>query len=589
MVNATSTIGFALSIRASLSAAGFATRALPRGALLIGARPRPETPERTASTSAFCVSKPRTASLAPSSLSVSTLFVLTLLAWAGPAGDGAALAQTSGLGLRGGVGGAAAGSSSAGGLDDSASRPPLAAGAAEDGTVARARPARRTKPNPTQKLRRGKPTLPPLTAYRTAPGQGRRALAPGARDIAPGPTVAVTPYPPPPRRAKTEDNPYAPVGVAMGALRLRPYLEATGGYDDNPNRASSAAKGSALARVDGGFDADADWGRHQFRASLRGGYARYFDAAGSNRPDGEASASLALEATRDTKITLDMHGRLDSQRANSPEVTSLGGVGASVEGRPLVFSSGVGAAVTQNFGRLSATLRGTIDRVDYQDASLSDGSKLKLSNDSYSNYGASLRVGYEVSPGFRPFVEASLDQRVRDHAVDGSGYKRDSQGATARAGAAFELTRTLTGEASAGYGQRRYEDSRLADLRGPMFDAALIWSASPLTTVTLKGATTFNETTVAGASGSITRRGSVEISHALLRNLTLAGSLGVGETDYTGSSLQEKTFSAGLKADYNLTRSVVVRGSFTHERLKSTAANADYTANVFLLGLRLQR
>ena len=38
-----------------------------------------------------------------------------------------------------------------------------------------------------------------------------------------------------------------------------------------------------------------------------------------------------------------------------------------------------------------------------------------------------------------------------------------------------------------------------------------------------------------------------------------------------------------------LARSIVVRGSFTHERLKSSAPGSDYTANVFLLGLRLQR
>ena len=129
----------------------------------------------------------------------------------------------------------------------------------------------------------------------------------------------------------------------------------------------------------------------------------------------------------------------------------------------------------------------------------------------------------------------------------------------------------------------------MRDLRGTVFDAALIWTATPLTTVTFKAATELGETNLSGASGSIRRRASVEVSHALLRNLTIAATASLADTDYRGADLKERSYSAGLRADYNLTRSVVVRGSFTHERLKSSAANSDYTANTFLLGLRLQR
>jgi len=54
-------------------------------------------------------------------------------------------------------------------------------------------------------------------------------------------------------------------------------------------------------------------------------------------------------------------------------------------------------------------------------------------------------------------------------------------------------------------------------------------------------------------------------------------------------SLQETQATGSLQADYALSRSMVVRGSFTHERLKSSLAGNDYTANALLVGLRLQR
>ena len=50
-----------------------------------------------------------------------------------------------------------------------------------------------------------------------------------------------------------------------------------------------------------------------------------------------------------------------------------------------------------------------------------------------------------------------------------------------------------------------------------------------------------------------------------------------------------RVINAGVKAEYSLTRTVVVKASYAFERLKTTVPGADYTANIFLLGLRLQR
>jgi hypothetical protein len=44
-----------------------------------------------------------------------------------------------------------------------------------------------------------------------------------------------------------------------------------------------------------------------------------------------------------------------------------------------------------------------------------------------------------------------------------------------------------------------------------------------------------------------------------------------------------------LTAEYNLTRSIVLKGSFTRQRMASNQPGTDYTADVFMLGLRFQR
>ena len=215
--------------------------------------------------------------------------------------------------------------------------------------------------------------------------------------------------------------------------------------------------------------------------------------------------------------------------------------------------------------------------------------KLLLSGNSYNTYGLRGRAGYQITPGVTPFIEVGGDVRRHDEAIDGGGFARNSGGVTAKVGSTFELTRQLTGEASVGYAQRKYTDARLPALGGPTFDAALVWAATPLTTVALRGTTSLNESTIANASGAVSRAVTLDVSHALLRNMTIGAVGTLGVNDYKGVNLRENTLSAGLRAEYKFNRSLSIRGSFTHERLTSSAPGNDYTANVFLLGLKFQR
>jgi hypothetical protein len=460
------------------------------------------------------------------------------------------------------------------------------------------------------------PDTVPRTRSRTAPNYGRprpladkRLLYPGRRKEARKPLTRLEPYltsprsirdrdplsgPPPvqyaepqriprKRRPRIEDDPYAPLGINMGAMRVLPFVEFSGGYDTNAGQAATGAKGSSLARIDAGFRAFSLWSRHEFTMDVRGGYAKYFSNSNANRPDGAAKATLRLDVTRDTALNFELRGSLTTQRPGSPEVN------AAVQGRPAISSYGATAGVTQKFGRLEAGIAGLVDRTEYEDGKLNNGAVLRLSRDNYTATGLRGRIGYEVTPGIKPFAEATVDQRKRDEAIDVNGFARNSSGVAAKVGTTFEISRILTGEVSAGYAKRKYDDARLPSLAAATFDASLIWTATPLTTVTFRAQSLLNETTIPGAAGSVSRTGSLEINHALLRNLNLGATAVWQNNKYQGVALSENILAGTLRAEYKLTRSVSVKGSFTHTRLRSTQPGSDYTANTFLLGLRLQR
>jgi hypothetical protein len=474
-------------------------------------------------------------------------------------------------------------------LADAGLPPPPASGAANFGKPKLLVPGGK-KPKKAQSH-----PLPPLAPYPTST-HARRNAGTGAviaYPEAPSPTTAM-PAPLPQRpKPRLEDDPFGPVGIDAGLLRLKLYEETDLGANSNPNVApqgSPLLRGSLFLRQEIGASGQSDWSSHDFSGDLRLGYTDFFTAHGADAPDGAGKFTTRIDVARDTKIIIDGNFDLTTQLPTSPNLYNSGAP-IVLTSRPIIADYGGGIGMTHDFNRLELTIRGGVERTYWQNAHFSDGSTQYLSLDSYDDYAFSSRASYEWTPGIKPFVQAVLDRRFHDSLYDLSGYERNSVGEAFRAGSTFELTRLLTGSLEAGYANRHYQDPRLANLRGPIFGASLVWTATALTKVTLRGATTLDETTVAGVSGAITHQGGIEISHALLRNLNLTATGNWQNSAYPGANpgLDQTLIQAGLRAEYSLNRTIVLKGSFASQRMISKTPGTDYTANIFLVGLRLQQ
>jgi hypothetical protein len=427
----------------------------------------------------------------------------------------------------------------------------------------------------------------PLGVYPGAQRLGQRGgpAAPAAGET-PSPTIAAFPPPPPKRRAAVDDKPFDPLGISVGDLKLTPYLEEDVGWASNPDLTSGASKGSPFETTEAGLSLQSDWSRSDLHGSLKGGYTDYFADPQANAPYGSGVLDGRLDATRD--LSFDAEGRFNvaEQTLASLGLVTGGAVGATVH--PLVETFGATIGASQKFGDLTLALHGTLDRSTYQDTTVG-GVLESLSSNDFNDWGLRARASYQISPFISPFVEVDADARRYDAAVDFGGYARNSDGAQALAGATLAFTRQLTGEASLGYGERAYQDARLPDMRAPLINASLIWSATPLTTLTAKAQTSLADTMTPGASGAVARAFSLEVAHALTRSVTLGASAGYATDDYVGVALRDATASFGLRAEYHLSRDLVLKATATRQQYSSSAPNSNYIANVFMLGLRLQR
>jgi hypothetical protein len=447
---------------------------------------------------------------------------------------------------------------------------PPGAGAGETGYVS----AGSRKKKRTAGAAKKKPAAePPSEESARLASRVRRALA---ADAASG-TVQRRPV-----RRVAEEDPYAQPGLRAGSFEVTPSAEVSLGYDDNPFR-TTVGRGSRFTLVKAKVETKSNWSRHELAGELRGAFTDYQQVSGNDRPEAKAKLRGRIDVSAASRVELEGRAALTTEAAGSPDAVT------SAKRPPNVYAFGGTAGYVQRFNRLQLGLRGSIERSVYQSAELISGTVLDLSDRDFTAYGVALRGSYEVTPGIKPFIETGVDLRVFDRDVDFGGVQRGSDGLRARAGVEFAREGVFTGEASAGVAARHYRDPALDDISGLIFDASLVWRATALTKVTLKANSEIGETTLAGASGVFQRQAGVEVEHAFRRWLIGTASVVYGQDDYRGAGRRDDRLTLSAALTHHLNRFAALKAEIRREELRSTVAGQDYTANIVMVGLRLQR
>ena len=391
-------------------------------------------------------------------------------------------------------------------------------------------------------------------------------------------------------RAIPTDPAYAPIGYQIGGVTFLPSFAQSLGYDSNPDQTTKQfARGSVALRTDAAVDFQSNWASSSLQGSLRGAYLETPQNEAASRPAADGVVRWRLDANRDLHIDAEGRFLVDTQRTGNPNLQIGTGnlQAAAATTRPLLAVYGASLGATETFNRLSVTLRGSIDRSEFDNARLSDGTIVNQADRNLNQYSLQLRTAYEVNPDFSPFIDILGDTRVYDLRQDQNGIRRDSDGVSVLLGASFGLLRTLTGEISAGVQHREYVDPTLRSIDAPLVNAALIWSMSPLTTVRLTAATGVTETTIQGSSGILTDVATLEVQHDLFRNLSIVVGGSFLRNAYQGSTIRENGVSATARLDYHLTRWLTLRGTYIYQQINSTVAGSSFSDNTFLVGLRV--
>ena len=404
------------------------------------------------------------------------------------------------------------------------------------------------------------------------------------------------------KRLKPDLDPFGPVGDYAGSFLVKSAVELSAGYNTNPGRFTTQ-RGSAFYTVAPELLVVSDWTRHALIADLRGSFTGYgttfpppnpadcgCDPAQAispvptklDRPDFIGHVDGRLDVSHDTRLTGQARLRVSTDNPGSPNVQ------AGLSKYPLFAALGATLGAEHDFNRLSFGAGATFDRISYQDSELTNGVSTPNTDRNYNQIGGVARASYDILPGLRPFVEVSADTRKRETDIDRLGFNRNSSGIIGRAGSTFEFTRLITGEASIGYGARMYQDSRLANLSGFLTAGSLTWQVTPLTGLRAIATSSLDETTLAGASGVVTRTYTGEVVHDFRRWLTGIGRFTYGTLDYQGAGRTDELYSASAEVIFRLSRSLQLKAQVRRDDIKSNAPGGSTTANVVMLGVRVQ-
>jgi hypothetical protein len=384
----------------------------------------------------------------------------------------------------------------------------------------------------------------------------------------------------------------APLGMRFGPWFFFPRAEVDESYNSNIN-AGSGAPGSPkdhafITTLVPAFDLRSNFPTNALNLSAGAALSYYSKHTSFNTQDafGAADGRLDLDATHD------FHGGLRLERGHEdPGAPNVPGNIAE----PIVvstYTANAGFAQTRLKVGYSADV--TAQRQEYQAVPLVGGGTALQSDRDNNSYEFALRPYYEFVPNYQAFLRGAWNFRDYDHAAIGQSG-RDSHGYRVDVGARIDLTGISYGEFFVGYLRQQYVSSFFGSIGGIDAGANIVYNLTQLTSLTLKGSRTVQDTNfaVVGAApspGYLESSVGLSVDHELLRNVLLNATGAYVNDDFKGIDRTDKGFNAGVGAKYLLNRNLYLGANYTFERRISSGAAGigPFSRNIFMLRVSTQ-
>ncbi len=337
---------------------------------------------------------------------------------------------------------------------------------------------------------------------------------------------------------------YRSSGVRIGDVIIRPEIDETVGYNDNPLGLVDA-RSSPVLGSSGSISLNSDWSRDSLGASLRVDDLRYTALSIGDQTSYSAFVGGRLDIDRDS---LDISGGRVSTYIAPTDVLSQG------QAAPVPFrSNDLRVAYTTPIDRL--TLTPSIDFTTYAFGHPhgEDVGETSLDRDQIA---AGLAASYELSPGHNVVgavvqTNASLLHRT---AGDPARQYNDS---LVLGGLDYDTRGAFRYDVLLGYEVRDFSGGSQSERQTPAAEISVTWRPSTLTTINASGIRHLTDASASFANDLVYNEGKIVLYHELYRNVILTGDIDVQSTEGGRSDGGGRTaLGAGGGATYLLDRNI---------------------------------
>jgi len=369
-------------------------------------------------------------------------------------------------------------------------------------------------------------------------------------------------------RARPE---FEQIGLTADGFRILPQLLISESYDDNIRAEPDDPEDDLITEVTAALAVGSDWNNHALGGLVYGRLNRFAQNSEEDTEEGGVETYGRLDITRDNNLSGLAFYRRETEERTDPDE---GG-----QDVPSELDRFLGQLVYRHWvGRMQFVADGQVQRIDFVTPGDND-------RDRYE-YRFAPRVFYEVTPSFRPFIQAILSQQ--DYDTLQGGVDRDSDGVGGFAGVDLDVSGVLTAEAFIGYFHTEFDDPSLQNVSGLGGGLALTWLATDLTSVEVSLSRGQEQTTRASASSRVRTTAELRVEHELLRNVLLESELLYIQDDFQGIDRSDDIYGAMFGVSYLMNRYASVTLSYEYLGRDSEVDSANFDKNVVLLSTRLQ-
>ncbi len=375
--------------------------------------------------------------------------------------------------------------------------------------------------------------------------------------------------------------------IRLGDYDIRPEIDETGSYETNV-QGGSGASGSSVAVSHAGLSLDSNWSRNSLGAAVSVDDSIYGSLPVDNHVDWTAAIGGSYTLGR---------GDITAGYAHLAEHSLGTQFGALETSNAVPYSvDDYRASMTTIAGRFSFTPNLDVQTFRFGTATLG-GLRVDQAYDDRTLTEGGVTTRFDLG-GERGIVLVLQGDQTRYPNTPRGAFNEASSGFIALGGIDYQATGVFRYRVLAGLETRSFTARSFGSQTAPITEASVIWTPTPLTTITDTLSREIESPASADAGDFTYLSNTLTVDHELTRNFLLQAKATVQQADYLSHGSQD-SLSLGLSATWLISKTLRVIASYNYAVVSSppTASatgsvtpipiGGGYTTNVINLTLRI--